>query len=83
MIIIITAEERKPMTFIVGIVIATFCTGGFLIGLCVYVAQQRKKKHEAAEDEELKRIDSDQGPGPIEDFKDIPSGDAQGDRIEL
>jgi hypothetical protein len=45
-------EKRQPQTFIVGIVIATFCIGGFLIGLCLYVAQQRKKKREAEAPEE-------------------------------
>lgn len=76
--------KRQPQTFIVGIVIATFCIGGFLIGLCLYVAQQRKKKREAEapEEEELKRIDSEQA-GPIEDFKDIPSGEIQEDRVDL
>ena len=77
-------EKRQPQTFIVGIVIATFCIGGFLIGLCLYVAQQRKKKREAEapEEEELKRIDSEQA-GPMEDFKDIPSGEIQEDRVDL
>lgn len=71
--------EREPQTFIVGVVVAIFCIGGFLIGLCLYIAQIRRKKMEAdkPEEEELEKLDSDQCPGPIEDFKDIPSSEIQ------
>lgn len=71
--------EREPQVFIVGIVVGIFCIGGFLIGLCLYLAQirQQRRENQKPEEEEMKKLDSDQGPGPIEDFKDIPSGEIQ------
>ncbi|XP_052078696.1 uncharacterized protein LOC127716500 [Mytilus californianus] len=73
---------KNSQTYIVGIVIGIFVIGGFLIGLCVYIAQQRQAK-EVPEEVELNKIDSDEGTGPVEDFKDITVGEIQLDRVDL
>ncbi|XP_076071905.1 uncharacterized protein LOC143043506 isoform X2 [Mytilus galloprovincialis] len=74
--------KNSPQIYIVGIVIGIFVIGGFLIGLCVYIAQQRQAK-EVPEEVELNKIDSDEGTGPVEDFKDITVGEIQLDRVDL